>query len=99
MRTYIIKETYVDKDEPWSGILDAAAFIIISTENRSKGSSPGQLVLGRDMILPIKYTMEWEFIRQKNQTQINKDNTQKIVKQLTMNTKLEIKSCLIIIML
>ena len=41
VRTYNIKETYIDKDEPWSGILSASAFTIISTENRLKGYSPG----------------------------------------------------------
>ena len=39
-----------------------------------KGYSPGQLIFGRDMILPIKYTVDWELICQQNKTQINKDN-------------------------
>ena len=29
-----ITQTYDDKNDPWSGILDAAAFVIISTNNR-----------------------------------------------------------------
>ena len=29
-----ITQTYDDKDDPWSGILDAAAFVILSTTNR-----------------------------------------------------------------
>ena len=28
-----ITQTYDDKDNPWSGILDAAAFVILSTTN------------------------------------------------------------------
>ena len=44
------------------------------------------------MILPIKHTVDWEFICQKNQTQINKDKYTKIVKELTTTTNLEIKS-------
>ena len=28
-----ITQTYYDKDDPWSGILDAAAFVILSTTN------------------------------------------------------------------
>ena len=35
-RTYNIKYTYVDEDEPWSDILTAAEFLILSTENRLK---------------------------------------------------------------
>ena len=63
-RNYNIKETYVDKDEHWSGILAAAEFAIISTENRLKVYSPGQLVFSREIILPIKYTVDWELIHQ-----------------------------------
>ena len=42
---------------------------------RKKGYSPGQLIFGRDMILLIKHRVDWELIRQKKQTQINRDNT------------------------
>ena len=33
VQTFNIAQTYVDKDDPWLGILDAAAFVIISTTN------------------------------------------------------------------
>ena len=59
VQTCNITEIYVDKDDPWSGILAAASFAIISTTNRLKGYSPFQLVFGRDMILPIKLTVDW----------------------------------------
>ena len=54
MHTFNITETYVDKDDPWSGFLDAAAFIISSITNGFKGYSPGQLLFGHDMIIMIK---------------------------------------------
>ena len=57
-------QTYVDQNDPWTGILAAAAFSIISTNNRQNGYSPGQLIFGRDMILPIKYRLHWELISQ-----------------------------------
>ena len=60
------------------GILAASAFENFSTTNRLKGYSTGQLVFGNDIILTIKYKVDWEFIRKKNKTQINKDNTCKI---------------------
>ena len=53
---YSNKDTYIDEDYPWSGILIASAFEIISTENRLKGYSPVQLLFSRDMIPPIKHT-------------------------------------------
>ena len=51
-----------------------AAFNFFSIKNRLKGYSPGQLVFGHYMILPIKYTADWELLRQWKQAQINKDN-------------------------
>ena len=59
VRTFNITQTYVDNDYLWLVILDAAAFEIISTTNGLKCYSPGQLFLGRDMILPIKHTVNW----------------------------------------
>ena len=59
MRTFNISEIYVDEDNPKTVILAAAAFIIISTTNRFKGYSMGQLVFGRDIILPIKCNVDW----------------------------------------
>ena len=50
MQTYNIKDTYVDKDDPWLYILAVASFKIFSTENRLKGYITVQLLFGRDMI-------------------------------------------------
>ena len=77
VRTYNIKETYVDKYDPWTGILSAAAFKLWATTNRLKGYSTGQLVFDRDMILPIKHKVDCELLRQKKQVQMNKDNIYK----------------------
>ena len=59
VQTFNIQHTYVDKNDPRMGILDAAGFVIFSTTNRQKGYSPGQLIFGRDMILPIKHRVDW----------------------------------------
>ena len=76
VRTFKIStQTYVDEDEPWTGILAASAFAIFSTTNIPKGYSPGQLIFDRDMILPIKHRVDWELLHQQKQTQINRDNT------------------------
>ena len=75
VQTFNIHQTYVDKNDPWTGILAAAAFVICSKIKRQKGYSLGQLIFGRDMIIPIKHRVDWELILQKKQTQINRDNT------------------------
>ena len=74
VRTFNIQQTYVDENEPWTGILDAAAFAIFSTTNRQKNYSLGQLIFGPDMILLIKHRVDWELIRQIKHTQTNRDN-------------------------
>ena len=74
VQTCNITQTYVDGYDPWLNILAAKAFAIRSTKNSLKGYSPGQLICGRDMILQIKHTVDWELIRQQKQTKINKDN-------------------------
>ena len=74
VRTCKINQTYVDKDDPWLGILSTATFSILLTTNRLKVYSPVQLLFRRDMILLIKYKVDWELICQQKQTQINKDN-------------------------
>ena len=59
--------------DPWLAILFAAAFTISSTKNRLKCYSPGQFVFGRDMILLIKHTVDWELICYLKENKINKD--------------------------
>ena len=76
VQTFNIQHTYVEKNDLWTGILDATAFAVRSTTNRQKGYIPGQLIFGLDMIIPIKHRVDWELIRQQKQTQINRDNTQ-----------------------
>ena len=49
----ISTQTYVEKNDRCTGILAAAAFLIRSKTNRQKCYSLGQLIVGRDIILPI----------------------------------------------
>ena len=50
---------------------------IFSTANRLKGYTPGQIIFGRDMILPINHKVDWGLMSQLNQVKINKDNIRK----------------------
>ena len=59
MKTFNITRTCVDKDDQWMDILAAADFVIFSAKNRLKGYSPGQLVIGRDLIILIKHEVDW----------------------------------------
>ena len=72
MRTYNIKEAYLDYYNPWLVILAEATFAILSKQNRLNSYIPGQLAFGYDMILLIKHKMDLGLILQRNQTQIYK---------------------------
>ena len=54
----ISNQTYVGENYLWTGILSVAAFAIRSTTNRQNIYSPGQLIFGRDIIIPIKYRVD-----------------------------------------
>ena len=53
-----------------------------------KGYSPGKLLFGRDMILPIRHKVDWELIRHQNKTQSNEDNTHKNRNRVDHNYKI-----------
>ena len=88
-----VQEAYVDKNDPWTGILAAAEFSNRSTTDREKGYSLGQLVFGRDMILPIKHRVDWELIRQQKKTQLLEITPKRINIDLTTTIKSVIISC------
>ena len=54
---FILKK-YVDEVDPWCSTLAMAAFANRSTQKRFKYYSPGQLLSGRNIILPIKHTVD-----------------------------------------
>ena len=73
IRSLNLHDTYVDDADPWMGILAEAAFAIRATYHRTKQKSPGQLVFGRDVILPINHIANWRLTCQRKQAQIEKD--------------------------
>jgi hypothetical protein len=56
------------------GILSATAFAVKSTFHTLLRNTPGQLVFGRDMIFNIKHEANWEFIRERKQQIVDKNN-------------------------
>ena len=74
VRTFELEDRYLDKDDPWKGLLSAAAFAIRSTIHTTLQKTPAQLVFGRDMILNVTHVANWEHIKQRKQNLINKYN-------------------------
>ena len=65
---------YIDMDDPWSGILAAAAFAMHSTYHTTLRAMPGQLIFGRDMMLNTQYLADWTVIKARKQQLICKNN-------------------------
>ena len=85
IRTFELEDNYLDEDDPWKGILSATAFAVRSTYHTTLQKSPGQLVFGRDMILNIQHQANWEFIKQRKQRIIEKNNQQENAKCIPHN--------------
>ena len=65
---------YYDSDDPWTGILSAAAFAMRATYHTTLKATPGQLVFGRDMVLNQRYLADWTAIKTRKQELIRKNN-------------------------
>ena len=82
IRTFELESNYLDDANPWKGILSATAFAVRSTFHTTLQNTPGQLVFGRDMIFNIKHEANWEFIRQRKQKIIEKNNQAENAKRI-----------------
>ena len=74
LRTFELEEQELEEENPFEPFMTAIAYAIRSTHHTTLGASPGQLVFGRDMILPIKFTTDWALIAQRKQDIINSSN-------------------------
>jgi hypothetical protein len=82
IRTFELQDNYLDEDNPWKGILNATAFAVRSTYHTTLQKTPGQLVFGRDMIFNVEHTANWEYIRQRKQKLIQKNNKNENAKRI-----------------
>ena len=82
MRTFELQENYLDEEDPFAGVLSAAAFAIRATYHTTLQKTPGQLVFGRDMIFNINHTANWEYFRARKQKLIDKNNERENAKRI-----------------
>ena len=82
VRTFELETNYLDKEDPWKGVLAATAFAVRSTYHTTLKKTPGQIVFGCDMIFNIQHVANWEFIRQNKQIRIDKNNKAENAKQV-----------------
>eukprot|EP00980_Cylindrotheca_fusiformis_P024408 scaffold11874_cov59-Cylindrotheca_fusiformis.AAC.1 len=75
--------SHIDMKEkdPFAGVVSAISFAVRSTYHTTLQATPGQLVFGRDMILPIQFEANWEYIRQRKQKIIDENNKRENAKR------------------
>jgi transposase InsO family protein len=81
LRTFDYDE--LDEKDPWSGILSAASFSVRATYHTTTQATPMQIVFGRDAILNIKHTANWDAIKQRKQKLIHDNNIRENLKRKT----------------
>ena len=82
LRTFELEEQELDDVNPFEPFLTATAYAIRSTYHTTLQASPGQLVFGRDMIMPTKFKADWATIALRKQQLINKSNSRKNQRRL-----------------
>jgi hypothetical protein len=82
LRTFELDKQKINENDPWTSFLSAAAWAIRSTYHTVLDATPGQLVFGRDMILPIQYKADWAGIITRKNQQISRDNARENSKRL-----------------
>jgi hypothetical protein len=74
LRAFEAENQPMDKSDPWSGILSAAAWAVRSACHAALQSTPGQSVFGQDMIWDMAHVADWQRVKQCEQTLIDKNN-------------------------
>ena len=73
-RTFKLEESELDEHNPWALFIADTCFTVRATSHTTMKASPGQLVFGRAMVLPIRYLADWEYLRQVRQKQMTHNN-------------------------
>jgi hypothetical protein len=88
LRTFELEKQKLPKENPFEPFLTATAYAIRSTYHTTLQATPGQLVFGRDMILPIQFKANWAQLALRKQAVINKSNAKENKKRLEYEYKI-----------
>ena len=74
--SFELEDMDIDSDDPdpFEEYLTMASYATCSAFHKTHGHSPGQLVFGRDMFMPIDVPIDWTEIKERKQTAIQKSN-------------------------
>ena len=71
LRTFELEKRELNQKDPFKQFLTAIAYAICSTYHTTLQATPGQLVFGQDMILPIRLATDWAIIAKHKQERID----------------------------
>jgi hypothetical protein len=87
LRTAEIDGREMDEKDPWGPFLSSAAYAIRSTFHTTLKTTPGQLVFGRDMALPITFMADWGAIEQQRQEEMDRNNRRENASRISHDYK------------
>jgi len=73
---------------PWDKILSAAMFALRVTYHWTLQATACQLVLGRDVMLNVKFEANWQLIKQRKQRRIHENNARENNKRIPHEYKI-----------
>ena len=82
LRTFELDRQELPKENPFEPFLTATAYAIHNTYHTMLHATPGQLVFGRNMLLPIELKANWAYIALRKQQVINKSNSRENRKRI-----------------
>jgi hypothetical protein len=77
----------MDEKDPWGPFLSSAAYEIRSTFHTTLKATPGLLVFGRDMVLPITFMAYWGAIEQQRQKEMGRNNRRENASRISHDYK------------
>ena len=88
MRTFELESRdLTPAEQTFEPFLTSCAYAIRSTYHTTLNASPGQLVFGRDMVMPIRFKADWALIAQRKQDVINQSNARENRKRINHKYK------------
>jgi hypothetical protein len=82
LRSFEMQNKTLNEEDPWSSFLAATSWAICSTYHTTLHATPTQLVFGCDMILNIKFKVNWAIINAQKQSRTQKDACNKNAKRI-----------------
>ena len=82
LRAYDLDNQDLDEHDPFGEYLSGIAWAIRSTYHTVLDATPGQLVFGRDMIYDLTYVADFDRLRTRKQTLINRANRRENEKRI-----------------